>query len=364
MDLLQYYKIKRGAVLFSSARFDLEEDLHEFYVEPTMNVVRARKTISKNSKEIKGNDVLAYEDLFKVGDVRNIYIQGNAGMGKSSFCTKLTLDWCSFVGRDSQDTEAKKNITGLNFDFLFQISLRESNGKVCEVYQMIKKSIINQLSFRHKYNDDFLSEILDTECCLIILDGLDEWTHSENGSCEMPLQCVPHRSALGKCVYLTLSRPWKLNETCLKDADIDLLLEISGVKDPKELIINVVRQLNSNKEKPMDVEQLFTATQHLSSLTAIPIISIQLVCVWYENEALLSSDCSIFCEILKMILEREKVNKWQSNKSLVVDKAQMPKCFLSIKSSEKEKTFSHTSGKTCIRNTISRRWALSSSCFQ
>lgn len=185
MDLLQYYKIKRGAVLFSSARFDLEEDLHEIYVEPTMNVVLARKTISKNSKEIKGN-VLAYEDLFKVEDVRNIYIQGNAGMGKSSFCTKLTLDWCSFVGRDSQDTEAKKNITGLDFDFLFQISLRESNGKVCEVYQMIKKSIINQLSFRQKYNDDFLSEILDTERCLIILDGLGEWTHSENGSCGMP----------------------------------------------------------------------------------------------------------------------------------------------------------------------------------
>lgn len=74
-------------------------------------------------------------------------------------------------------------------------------------------------------------------------------------------------------------------------------------------------------------------------LHCIPIISILLVCVWYENEALLSSDCSIFCEILKMILEREKVNKWQSNKSLAVDKAQMPKCFHSIKSSEKEKHF-------------------------
>lgn len=115
---------------------DLDEKLVKFYVEPKLIFVYVSRDVA-NASELKGRSVLTYKDLFEIGNPTNIYIQGNPGMGKSTYCTKLTLDWCECFANfnDYQAIAERKNTSGLSFDFLFLLSLRESDDKFCNVFK-------------------------------------------------------------------------------------------------------------------------------------------------------------------------------------------------------------------------------------
>lgn len=340
-DLVQYYKDEKGTMVLSALCPDLDEKLKEFYVQPKMTVVKVSKHKVTNSKDFKGKGVLTYKDVFEIGNLKNLYIQGNPGMGKSTYSTKMTLDWCDYI---SDTYNKQEDLSGLNFDFLFLISLREGSNKACEVKQIVKDAVISHLSNmqQYDYTDRFLAMVLDNERCLIILDGLDEWTHPNNGSCRKTAKQIPHRSSGGKCVYLTLTRPWKLSQICLKDSEIDVLFEISGVKEPEELITKVIRSLNISEEETRDAKSFVSATKFMSDLTTIPIIAVQLVCLWHEHGNIPQSQCSIYCAMVKMMLERKRVFQLSSKESKL---HKMPTCFLQYNWFEIEKNVLECLGK-------------------
>lgn len=341
--MIQFYRAKKRTIQISFLRPDYEKDLEELYVQPKLTIVRVAETI-KEAKDMKGKEVMNYKDLFKIGHSRNIYIQGNPGMGKSTYGTKMTLDWCDCMSvEDSQEIQQKQALFGLEFDFLFLISLRDSTDKKCDVLQMVKESIINQLSFQKIFSDGFVSGVLDNERCLIILDGLDEWTHPKNGFCEKEEEQkrIPHRPGGGKCVYLTLTRPWKLSHVCLKDSEVDILLEISGVRRPEELISKVISSLNSREEKSRNVRRFTSDTRHLSQLKTIPVISMQLVSIWYESERVPASQSGIYCAMIRMMLDRT-VDRTSSEESSTDG---LPKCFDSLKWYKSEIDFLKHIGK-------------------
>lgn len=277
--------------------------------------------------------------------IRRTYIQGNPGMGKSTYSRKITLDWCKNVARrfDSQEIqeEDQSSIQGLDFEFLFLLSLRESDGGACDVMQMIINGIISQISYKH-YDDDFLANVLNCERCLVILDGLDEWSHPLNGSCTKTPKHIPHRNRVGKSIYLTMTRPWKLSQISLKDSEIDVLIEISGVKETDELITKVVTCLNNNEAKTKDSKQFNKATEHLSSIKTIPIVVLQLICIWYEKNTVPESQCGIYSTMMKMLLQRKKDD---GNAETQIASVVVPNCISDIQWSESEWKFLMQLGK-------------------
>lgn len=290
----------------------VEEELENFFVEPKMTVLDIRKKF-ESSRLCKDSEISSYKDLFENDAIQNIYIQGNPGMGKSTYCLKLTLDWCKYIAeQQSQRTGEIKSIAGIDFDFLFLVSLRDTSD-LCDVKQMITNAIISQMSdMQERLRDDILlSQILDTERCLIILDGLDEWSHPENIFCMKMPKNVPHRCTSGKSVFVTLTRPWKLGHIFLKNSEIDVLLEIQGVKRTKDLITKVMNNLQS----PKPTEEFISMTKHLEDLMAIPIITIMLVSVWFENGTINETLCGIYSTMVKMML-RKHVNLVGDNPNL------------------------------------------------
>lgn len=309
-------------------RPDLDENLEDFYVQPKIIVKQVSKKVI-DSKNVKQKRVLTYKDVFEIGNIKNIYIQGDPGMGKSTYCTKLTLDWCKYtanrLGTEEITDNERKMFNALQFDFLFLISLRESSD-TCSVKEMINDAIITGLSEIHEYNytNFFLSQLLEKECCLIILDGLDEWSHPENVVCRKFPKHIPHRCSGGKCVFLTLSRPWKLSQNCLKDSEIDVLFEIKGVEDPEELATKVLRSLNGKEEKSRDINDFLSATERLSDLMIIPVIAMQLACIWFEIEQIPESKCEIYTEMLKLMLERKNECDIKEMENITDN---LPRCF-------------------------------------
>lgn len=57
-----------------------------------MTVVQVGKNVS-NSTSFKRQDV------FEIRKLKNLYIQGNLGMEKSSYSLKMALDWCNHIVR-------------------------------------------------------------------------------------------------------------------------------------------------------------------------------------------------------------------------------------------------------------------------
>lgn len=328
MDLVEYYRRDTRSMPISVLCPDVDEELDEFYVQPDITVVQISKNVTSSTVAI-GNKVLTYSDVFEIGDLKNIYIQGNPGMGKTTYCTKLTLDWCAHITRQRTGLDSQENVhcTGLNFDFLFLISLREKTDMACDVMQMVKTAVISQLSHEHKY-DKFLPKALDNERCLVILDGLDEWSHPDSESCRNLDKRIPHRILTGNCVYLTLTRPWKLSEINLKDSEKDVLFEISGVQKPKDFFRKLVNSLNIKQNKSLNADDFDIATEHLSDLKEVPIVAMQLVCIWHESETIADSLCAIYSNMVKMMLERKQELDKQEN---ILTKEDMPRCFQGTK---------------------------------
>ena len=121
---------------------------------------------------------------------KKILIWGEAGVGKTTFCSKFCLDWALVVtemeGRGQELAEHQKSeLEKLteeqrsklnNIGLLFYIVLRDIGSKT------IKDIIISQLGF-NKLNDSQFSSILErvNEHCkfVIVMDGFDEITDED-----------------------------------------------------------------------------------------------------------------------------------------------------------------------------------------
>lgn len=346
-DLVKFYGQSKSMMSISPIRPDLQESLEHFYVQQVLKIItRGEKDSSKKNVE---TDRIAYEDVVKIlKKCKNVYIQGNPGMGKSTFCNKLTLDWCKYVLERQACLEAQRkesdSVARVDFDFLFLLSLRETS-EVCDVMQMIISTIICNLTYK-PYDRTFLAQVLNIERCLVILDGLDEWSHPAN-KCKIASKHIPHRNMVGKCVYLTLTRPWKLNQIGLKDSEFNCLLEIDGVKNPQELISKVNNCLNQKGENKRNAKEFEVVTNHLSDLKSIPIIALQLFCIWYETEKIPGSQCLIYSEMIHMIIKRNGNDDKQETYNAATP---LPKCFCSTKWSDRDIQLLMQLGKLAFEN--------------
>ncbi|KAH3812170.1 hypothetical protein DPMN_140594 [Dreissena polymorpha] len=88
---------------------------------------------------------------------------------------------------------------------------------------------------------------MEHEHCLVLLDGLDEWTCKGH---ILPTLAVSY----SRCSVLITTRPWKMTEAKITNSMIDTLLQLEGVNKPFE----VSRRLLSCREDCKDSKTLDT----------------------------------------------------------------------------------------------------------
>ncbi|KAH3805652.1 hypothetical protein DPMN_133957 [Dreissena polymorpha] len=127
----------------------------------------------------------------------------------STFAAKLVHKWCDGNRPSTADPNDYSSFDDVliiqNFQFFFFIALRESRGTT-DVMHMIKEQLIDTLFSEEKRDAMYkiVLQIIGTELCLVVRDGLDEWV-APGGSnlVETSMAGFPN----DKCTVLTTSRP-------------------------------------------------------------------------------------------------------------------------------------------------------------
>ncbi|KAH3780726.1 hypothetical protein DPMN_158547 [Dreissena polymorpha] len=228
-----------------------EEKLLDIYMPPNITLMAKEKGFFKKTFE----QILTYKNMFLSYTKPNqqIFIQGEAGYGKSTFLAKLVLDWCTITSEQSAETTLPiddtttrfssntqmgyynvfDDLTSLkDFKYVFHVTLRESVGQF-EIEKMINTQIVDSIYSSEEDRGKayrLLNEIMKRERCLVLLDGLDEWTGTGDHH-NLPTLADEH----SLCVLMITTRPWKMTQAKILDSQICVLLQLDGVNNVLEV---------------------------------------------------------------------------------------------------------------------------------
>ena len=177
--------------------------------------------------------VKSSSDLFtKDGKpVRNVFMLGQPGHGKTTLCLYLLKCWCTAKSIIMEESNLSVWQLGmLDFDFVFFISLRHVDRCRSSVMDMICEDVFE----RDDGNKDVIRHVLSSPDyrCLIIVDGLDEWKYSQDVQEKLRQKGLPNTGELStKCTVLYASRHWKVDLIQPKYSKSDIVVEILGLND-------------------------------------------------------------------------------------------------------------------------------------
>ncbi|XP_060558063.1 uncharacterized protein LOC132718387 [Ruditapes philippinarum] len=231
-----------------------------------------------------------------------IYVVGDAGSGKSSFCKYLINCWCMAHSDGHNEDDELEGVKEMQkFDFMFYISLRHDRKR---------QSIQEMLEMRYD-KIKMLSKLLenDSEKIIILLDGLDEWSFDSGTRNEFQAG-LPERDFTKKYTIVTTSRPWKIHSLRVSNREIHQLLKLKGFDETheQEMIKKTITALNESLD-PSECEQKLKV-QSLVGLKQVPIMLQQLVCLWCDGKLDKTSRCATYTGMLELYFT------WNINKTL------------------------------------------------
>ncbi|XP_052821110.1 uncharacterized protein LOC128246747 isoform X1 [Mya arenaria] len=311
LRLTNHYRTNLADMPISPILVEMNAKLSKFYVAPKI-VEKDHGKIGKIGKGESGQKVAKFSDLFlKNGQLlRNVFLVGEPGQGKSTFSVMCALEWTHQYLQAEENVGIKTSYADpeffKEFAFLFHVTLRDS-GKTCDLAEMIKDQLIRKIYDMEAVDDVFrlLQRVLGSETCLIIADGLDEWTHPENVNCTCKTEekVIPFRNSGNKATLLTTTRPWRLSQFRVQNSKIDKYLEIEGAADTRQLVENIITILNEgNKdERTPEAFMEMVSGKGLEGLLSAPITITQLVCLLFEGKSLINSKCHIYAGVINML---------------------------------------------------------------
>ncbi|KAH3797110.1 hypothetical protein DPMN_150685 [Dreissena polymorpha] len=154
-----------------------------------------------------------------------------------------------------------------------------------------------------------LHQIIETEFCLVVRDGLDEWVAPDGSNMAEPSMAgFPN----DKCTVLTTSRPWKLANERIKNSQVDILLEMDGIDDPDAFSERILRCILDDskdlKTTAMDIRN-FISVCKLTELSYSPMWYTLVICTWVnkmeEEEHLKGSSlCALWTTLLESLCKK------------------------------------------------------------
>ena len=220
----------------------------------------------KDPSGVTQKELKHYTNIFD-GDhfPKRILVHGRPGIGKTVFTQKATFDW-------SQHRYEEK--LG-RFDLVFLVKLRD----ICNLNDVPAiLSAANLLASDGPISTDNLYDYVrhHQEKVLLILDGYDEYVHSE--ASQSPVLQIWEKKQLRDCCVIITSRDMK-GEGLKRSSNAQF--EIDGF-DRKRQEEFARRFLKGDQ----DVEEFFKylKQQDLEDVAKIPILLLMLLLVWKEKD--------------------------------------------------------------------------------
>ncbi|XP_068732895.1 NLR family CARD domain-containing protein 3-like [Montipora capricornis] len=248
----------------------------------------------KKERGVKTDSIVSMLEIFKpheeCSQPRKVLIEGQPGMGKTTYCNKVAYDWAK---------NCKAEDLFPDFQVLLLLRCREINS---DLWEAIDDQILPR-GIKKEEKEKFFTLIQDHQSkVLLVLDGLDELsTH------KLPVyKKLIQGRMLPKCYLVVTARHEagiKVRECC------DTLLEVEGfTKDAAEGFISRYFKTKDHLAKKL-LDKLGTDAS-LSELTANPLNTalLCLLCEDFQGD-LPKRRTLLYHEIVQCVLRRYRKKK-------------------------------------------------------
>ena len=253
-------------------------------------------------------------DLFiKDGEqVRNVYMLGHPGYGKTTFCLRLLKLWCDAKTIPNVDLSLQQ-FHMYRFHFVFYVSLRHHNRR-----SSIVEMICEDMSERGDGYKDVIRHVLRSldHRCLVVVDGLDEWVLSQEEKIKLRQKGIPNTGGLSaNCTVLFASRHWKIEQIQPKYSRSDIVVEILGLTDKgvdtiiHNILVNYFKLgadtlLNETKSNVIKKQiQMSKSSQKIPMFVTISVF------LGYNGKQVQDSDTGLAMDQLELLIERVKSDR-------------------------------------------------------
>ena len=244
-------------------------DIHQIYTR--LSWVKEEQTpVGSSRSELKH-----YTDVFTVNKngvvPKRILVQGQTGIGKSTFVKKLAVDWAEL---DDATTGDKQKDILKKFELLVVVNLKEVS-KCQSLKDVISRSSIFARKDKH-LTDSLLNYISNNEDkVLLVFDGYDEYRCGSNSE----IYEVFKGNELRKCRVLITTRLAKADE--LRQFK-DMHAEITGFsEEDREAFMS--RMLGGKIEAKELSHHLFR--QKLTDLAKVPLLLLFFCTLWKKGKS-------------------------------------------------------------------------------
>ena len=250
------------------------------------------KDPEKNPAGTTGSELKHFSELFtanKDGVIpKRILVQGQTGIGKSTFVKKLLVDWVE-VNKGTGDEQAA---VLKNFELLVAVNLKEVSKR-----QSLKDviSFSNVFAKEDKYMTEGLVDYIanNQEKVLLIFDGYDEY----RCGCNSEIYEIFNGKSLRNCRVLITTRISKADE--LRGGE-DLQAEITGFSEVDRT--DFMRRFLSNDEISNLSEHLFK--RNLNELAKVPLLLLFLCTLWKKGQSKYfpKTKTKLYLDIIEFVL--------------------------------------------------------------
>ena len=254
-------------------------DIHQIYTR--LSWVKEEQTPTGTTQ----SELKHYSDLFtanKNGVIpKRILVQGQTGIGKSTFVKKLLVDWV-----DEQATVLK------NFELVVAVNLKEVS-KCQSLKDVIRLS--NVFATEDKYMTEGLVDYISNnqEKVLLIFDGYDEY----RSGCDSEIYEIFSGNSLRSCCVLITTRISKADE--LRGGE-DLHAEITGFSkvDRNEFMRRFL------KSEEVSELQDHLDEMNLNQLAKFPLLLLFFCTLWRQGQSksFPKSKTKLYVDIVQFIL--------------------------------------------------------------
>ena len=289
--LAEHYK-KTATVPTSVWSKNCLVDIHQIYTR--LSWVKEEQTPAGSSR----SELKHYKDVFtanKNGVVpKRILVQGQAGIGKSTFVKKLAVDWAE---RDDATTEDKQKDILKTFELLVVVNLKEVS-KCQSLKDVISRSSI--FAREEKYLTDSLLNYItnNQDKVLLVFDGYDEYRCGRNSE----IYEIFNGNELRNCCVLITTRISKADEL---RAFKDLHAEITGFGEEGRKTF-MSRMLGC--EAAAEELNRHLHRQNLDDLAKVPLLLLFFCTLWKKGKSrsFPKSKTKLYLAIVQYILDHNQ----------------------------------------------------------
>ena len=231
-----------------------------------LSIVSRRVTDFK----LEDNEVNMF-DIFNTlnkGDDAMVLVEGSPGIGKTTFCLKISHDWAN--------KKIPNETTFPVFKLLLLLKCRDIRGNICEaIFDQLFPKDIKKKAKKRLIN--YIEDIHNQPSILIVLDGLDELPETAKGHVNELLD----RQRWSFCYILATSRQEK-GIFLRQNGNFAVLLQINGFTEADAF--QYIRK-HFDRVDEQKGESLIQAIRGNTFLRALPSnpLNLLLLCVVFED---------------------------------------------------------------------------------